>query len=249
MLCELLSLPKREYLFTRSLANNTRTAQSSVCYCSKFPWSSHNHKNETKTNKLIYKQRQHHQQQNGTQNPFLFLWGWQRKAQKGPCIRALLCQPAFPQSSSRNRSQAILVHSNCTGRSAEPVDHQRACPVRRCPLAMFLAWQDHGVDCLWAGAGLCHKDSYPSGQPPRWPSGWGIRLGRGRSGVRISVEKGFFRVESYQWLQNWHSSSGYPTRCLPLQGQCWDWSARCQYTATGWGRKLDLQLLSQCGST
>ena len=28
-----------------------------------------------------------------------------------------------------------------------------------------------------------------------------------------------------------------------------DWLARCQYTVTGWGRKLDLQLLSQNGST
>ena len=45
-----------------------------------------------------------------------------------------------------------------------------------------------------------------------------------------------------------HSSS-YPARCLALQGQRWDWSARCQYTVAGWGRKCDLQLLSQCGST
>ena len=32
----------------------------------------------------------------------------------------------------------------------------------------------------------------------------------------------FSRVESYQWLQNWHSS-GYPARHLALKGQCWDW--------------------------
>ena len=32
-------------------------------------------------------------------------------------------------------------------------------------------------------------------------------------------------------------------------GSALDWSARCQYTVTGWGRKCDLQLLTQCGST
>ena len=42
---------------------------------------------------------------------------------------------------------------------------------------------------------------------------------------------------------------------LPCQAACryrlsaGDWSAWCQYTVTGWGRKFDLQLLSQCGST
>ena len=56
---------------------------------------------------------------------------------------------------------------------------------------------------------------------------------------------GFF---SYQWLKN-YNSIGYPARRLALWGQCWDWSARCQYTVTGWDGKLDLQLLSQCGST
>ena len=58
----------------------------------------------------------------------------------------------------------------------------------------------------------------------------------------------FYGVKSYQWLKHWHSS-GYPARRLALQGQHWDWSARCQYTVTGWGRTFDLQLLSQCGST
>ena len=58
----------------------------------------------------------------------------------------------------------------------------------------------------------------------------------------------FFGVESNQWLKNWHSS-GYPARRLALWGQHWDWSARCQYTVTGWGRTFDLQLVSQCGST
>ena len=37
---------------------------------------------------------------------------------------------------------------------------------------------------------------------------------------------GFFQVESYQWLQNGHSS-GYPARRL---GQRWDWLAQWQYT-------------------
>ena len=59
---------------------------------------------------------------------------------------------------------------------------------------------------------------------------------------------GFFRVESYQWLKNRHSS-GYPARRLALRGQYRDWLARCQYIVTGWDGKFDLQLLSQCGST
>ena len=51
--------------------------------------------------------------------------------------------------------------------------------------------------------------------PPHWPSGQGIRLETGRSGVRIQFVTGFFQVESYQWLKNWHSS-GYPARRLAL---------------------------------
>ena len=35
-------------------------------------------------------------------------------------------------------------------------------------------------------------------RPPRWPSGLGDRLGSGRSGVRIPLATGFFRIESYQ---------------------------------------------------
>ena len=57
-----------------------------------------------------------------------------------------------------------------------------------------------------------------------------------------------FWVESYQWLQNWYSSR-CPARHMALEGQLWDWLARCQYTVTGWDTKLDLQLLYQCGST
>ena len=67
-------------------------------------------------------------------------------------------------------------------------------------------------------------------------------------GFESRLRRDFFGVESYQWLKNWHSS-GYPARRLALEGQRWDWSARCQYTVTGWGRKSDLQLLSQCGNT
>ena len=37
--------------------------------------------------------------------------------------------------------------------------------------------------------------------------------------------------------------------CLALYTQRWDWLIWCQYTVTGWDSKLDLQLLSQCGST
>ena len=42
-------------------------------------------------------------------------------------------------------------------------------------------------------------------------------------------------------------TSDCPARRLALQGQHWDWSARCRYTVAARGRKFDLQLLSQCG--
>ena len=61
------------------------------------------------------------------------------------------------------------------------------------------------------------------------------------------LHQDFSGVESYQWRKNWHSS-GYPARHLALWGHCWDWLNRCQYTVSGWDGKLDLQLLSQCGS-
>ena len=67
-------------------------------------------------------------------------------------------------------------------------------------------------------------------------------------GFESHLRWNFSRVESYQWLQNWHSS-GYPARCLALKGQCWDWLAQCQYTVTGWDGKFGLQFLSQYGST
>ena len=83
--------------------------------------------------------------------------------------------------------------------------------------------------------------------PPRWPSGKVSTLRAEDPGFGSRFRRDFFWVESYQWLKNWHSS-GYPARHLTLKGQHWDWSARCQYTVTGWGRTFDLQLLSQCGS-
>ena len=58
------------------------------------------------------------------------------------------------------------------------------------------------------------RGSIPA-RPPPWPSGEGVRLGSGRSGFRIPLGTGFFRVESFQWLKNWHSS-GYPARRLAL---------------------------------
>ena len=47
----------------------------------------------------------------------------------------------------------------------------------------------------------------------------------------------FFQVESYQWITNWYFS-GYPDRRLALKGQRWDCLAQCQYSMTGWDRKL-----------
>ena len=77
---------------------------------------------------------------------------------------------------------------------------------------------------------------------PRWP------LESGRSGVQIRLAPGFFRVESYQWL-----NIETPVATLP---GAWhdrvsavDWLAWCQYTVTGWYGKFDLQLLLHCGST
>ena len=54
----------------------------------------------------------------------------------------------------------------------------------------------------------------------------------------------FFQVKSYQWLKNWHSS-GYPARCLALQGQRWDTLAWCQYTVAGWCRNFYLSVAAQ----
>ena len=51
-------------------------------------------------------------------------------------------------------------------------------------------------------------------------------------GFESRLRRDFFRVESYQWLKNWHSS-GYPVRRLALKSQHMDWSTRCQYTVTG----------------
>ena len=109
-------------------------------------------------------------------------------------------------------------------------------------------WTCFQVGCLASQRNMSVSKTDLLGRPPRWPSGLSVRLESGRSRVRIPLAPGFFRVESYQWLKHWYSS-GYPARRLALQGQCWDWSARCQYTMTGWDGKFDLQLLSQCGST
>ena len=67
-------------------------------------------------------------------------------------------------------------------------------------------------------------------------------------GFESRLRRDFSGVESNQWLKNWHSS-GFLARRPALQGLCWDWFARCQYTVTGWDGMFDLQLLSQCGST
>ena len=90
--------------------------------------------------------------------------------------------------------------------------------------------------------------SFLSKTPPRWPSGKASASRAEDPGFESRLCRDFFWVDSHQWLQNWHSS-GYPARRLALQRQRRDWSARCQYTVTGWGRKLDRQILSQCGST
>ena len=58
--------------------------------------------------------------------------------------------------------------------------------------------------------------------------------------------KSFFWVKFYHWLH-----IGTPVATLP-GAWCYrarDWLVWCQYTVTGWDRKFDLHLLSQCGST
>ena len=51
-------------------------------------------------------------------------------------------------------------------------------------------------------------------------------------GFESRFRRDFFGVESYQYLQYWHSS-GYAARRLALQGQLWNGSARYEYTVTG----------------
>ena len=72
-------------------------------------------------------------------------------------------------------------------------------------------------------------------------------LGEADPGFNSLLCWDYSRVKSYQWLTNWHSS-GYPARRLVLECQRWDWLAQCRYTVTGWDRKFDLQLPSQCDS-
>ena len=53
-------------------------------------------------------------------------------------------------------------------------------------------------------------------KPPRWPSGKGVRLESGRSGLQFPLAVwGFYWVKSYQCRKIWHTS-GYPTRRLAL---------------------------------
>ena len=51
--------------------------------------------------------------------------------------------------------------------------------------------------------------------PPRWPSGKASASRAEDPGFQSRLRRDFFRVESYQWLTNWHSS-GYPARRLAL---------------------------------
>ena len=51
--------------------------------------------------------------------------------------------------------------------------------------------------------------------PPRWPSGKASASRAEDPGFKSRLRRDFFRVESYQWLKNWHSS-GYPARRLAL---------------------------------
>ena len=50
-------------------------------------------------------------------------------------------------------------------------------------------------------------------------------------GFESHLRQDFSRSSHTSDFKNWHSS-GYPDRRLAIKGQCWDWSARCQYTVT-----------------
>ena len=52
-------------------------------------------------------------------------------------------------------------------------------------------------------------------QPPRWSSGKASASRAEDPGFESRLRRDFFGVESYQWLENWHSS-GYPARRLAL---------------------------------
>ena len=49
-----------------------------------------------------------------------------------------------------------------------------------------------GEPGLMVDISLTDRSHFFSARPPRWPSGEGVRLGSGRSGVRIPLAKGFF---------------------------------------------------------
>ena len=58
----------------------------------------------------------------------------------------------------------------------------------------------------------CHV---PGVRPPCWPSGKASTSRAEGPRIESRLRRDFFGVESYQWLQNWHSS-GYPARRLAL---------------------------------
>ena len=51
--------------------------------------------------------------------------------------------------------------------------------------------------------------------PPHWPGGKASASRGEDPGFEFRLSRDFFAIESYQWLQNWHSS-GYPARRLAL---------------------------------
>ena len=59
----------------------------------------------------------------------------------------------------------------------------------------------------------CHTDIDDG--PPRWPSGKASASRAEDPGFESRFRRDFFGVESYQSLQNWHSS-GYPARRMAL---------------------------------
>ena len=50
------------------------------------------------------------------------------------------------------------------------------------------------------------------------------------------------------WVNPVTQTLELPARNLTSLGKCLGWSARCQYTVTGWDSKIDLQLRSECGT-
>ena len=123
-------------------------------------------------------------------------------------------------------------------------------------LLLLLSLFNQTMDCCKGNLGktaLCRAECVKTFQSPTVPSwancsvGLVVKVPASRAadlGLNTHLHCGNFSRSS-------HTSDlkiSNPARRLTLQGQHWDWFAWCQYTVARWGRKFDLQVLSQCVS-